>query len=165
MGCHHGNLGELVLVGVRVGGTVGEDHHTVVTPLLVLEAHDEGAGNHGDTGQGLHDLEGGTEHIAGGVLCASDLAVNVLVLDEQGGQVERILDFLEGLFHRHTFVLADFVQHVGVEILLGVVHRVDDVSLRDVFQTPFGSFGLDGGLVAQKRDVGVAVFDDDVGSL
>ena len=135
LGRDDGNLGQLVLVGVRVGGAVGENHHAVLSPLLVLENHDEGTGNDGHAGEGLHNLEGRTKDIAGRILGTGHFAVHLFVLDEQGGKVKRILHQLHGLVHLHALALADFAKHLGIELLLRVVLRVDNGGLSDVLQS------------------------------
>ena len=98
------------------------------------------------------------------MLSTSHFTIHIFVLDEQSSQIKRIFHFLEGFLHGHTFIFADFVQHVSIEIFFGVVHRVDDVRFCDVFETPFSSLGLNVGLVAQQCDSSVTVLNDDVRS-
>ena len=161
----NGNLGQLVLVGVRVGGAVGEDHHAVLSPLLVLEDHDEGTGDDGNAGEGLHNLEGGTEDVARRILSTSHFAIHFLILDKKGSQVQRILHQLHRFVHLHALALTDFAKHLGIELLFRVVLRVDDGGAADVLQSEFGGFAVNHFGVAQKDNLCDFLSDDAVGGL
>ena len=60
--------------------------------------------------------------------------------------------------------IADLTEHLGIELLLGVVQRVNDLGLANILQAPFSSLGLNVGLVAEQDESGISLLQDDVGS-
>ena len=87
---NNGYLTQFFSSGAGGGGTVGEDKHAVLTVGGVFENHDESTADDADAGQGLDNLESGTEHIAGGVAGTGNLTVGVAVLNEHASQVEGV---------------------------------------------------------------------------
>ena len=57
------------------------------------------------------------------------LTVGIAVLDDEATQVKRVKHLLLCLLNGHTLVLAQLKQQVCIEILLGVVLRVNDCGL------------------------------------
>ena len=61
---NNGYLTQFFSSGAGGGGTVGEDKHAVLAVGGVFENHDESTADDADAGQGLDNLESGTEQSA-----------------------------------------------------------------------------------------------------
>ena len=161
----HGNLCQLLGIGVGNHGAVGKHHHAIVAVGRALgQEHQEGATHGADAGSGLQYLEGGAQHVARGVHRTGNLAVGITGLDEQATQVQRVKHLLAGVLDSHTLGLAQFIEQLRILLDGFGIVGIDDRSLVDVVEPKFGGFGHDVGLVANEYHVSNAVGDDAVGS-
>ena len=131
---HHGDLGQLLGRRVGVHRTVGEHHHALFAEHRVGDQHDERTGNHADAGQRLDILESGTQHVAGRIVGPGHLAVGVAGLHHERTQIERVDDQFLGLFLREPLGRTQLEHQIDVLLLLGVVHRIDDLRTGDMFE-------------------------------
>ena len=151
--------------GVGDHGTVTEDHHAVVAPLVIGNFHDKAAGNYLDAGGRLDDLQRGAQHIAGGIDRAGHHAVRVAGLEHYSAEVQRVAGHqLGGLFGRHTLGLAQFVKQVGITGGLFAGLGVDDIHAGQIGAGFSGDF-LHFVDVAQQGHFGNALIGDFPGRL
>ena len=94
LGGLNGNLGQLLSgrddhVAVLIQGVLIADVDGAVAhgQLLFPADHDEAGGNQVGAGLGLHQLQGGTDGIGGGVGGAAQQAVDLALLDQHGAEV------------------------------------------------------------------------------
>ena len=87
-------------------------------------------------------VEGGAQHIAGGVEGTSHLTIGIAVLDDEATQVERILGSGASLLHGDAFVLAQFIEEFAIFLVHGFVVGVDEGGFAYVLETQFLGFFL-----------------------
>mgnify|MGYP007077728068 CR=1 FL=1 len=129
LGGHGGlqrDLRELFGVRVEVDGAVGEHGH------VVLEAHQEGAGDEPLPGLGLDDLQRRTHGVCGGVDRAGHQTIGVTEHDEHRAEIARVGQLLAGLLFGHALLGAQLAQlgDHGLEDVL-VVHGLGSVPCPD----------------------------------
>ena len=160
----HGNLGELLGGGVGHHGAVGEHQHAFASEGRTFrQQHHERAGYHADAGNGLDYLEGGAEHVAGGVHCTCHLAVGIAGFHHKAAQIEGIGSGEARFFHAYALALAQFVEKGSVAFHHGFVGGVDYGGLADVLELELAGHGADFGLVADEDNLCEAVGDYAVG--
>ena len=127
------------------------------------QEHDECTRNHLDARGSLEHLEGGAQHIAGGVEGTSHLTIGIAVLDDEATQVERILGSGESLLHGDAFVLAQLIEEFAIFLVHGFVVGVDEGGFAYVLEAQFLGFSLNFVGVAEQYDVGQSFFQKTVG--
>ena len=141
------DFGKLLGVRVEVDGAVGEHGH------MVLEAHEECAGDQLLAGLGLDDLQGRAHGVGGGVHGAGDQAVGVAEHHEHGAEVAGVGQLLAGLLLGHALLgtqLAQLGDH-GLQHVL-VVHSLEAGAIQ-VVQAQFLAASQNGVLVAHDDEV------------
>src|SRR5690606_6228872 len=128
-----GDVGELFDGGDGDDGAVAVDEHPVG------EGHEEHAGDDGDPGRGLDDLEGGPHGLRGGVRGARDHAVGESRVHHEGAEVAGVGDGVEGAVVGDAAVGAEFGVFVGEADAQEVVEGADDLRGLDVEAEAYGA--------------------------
>ena len=132
---------------------------------MVLEAHQEGAGDEPLPGLGLDDLQRRTHGVCGGVDRAGHQTIGVTEHDEHRAEIARVGQLLAGLLFGHALLGAQLAQlgDHGLEDVL-VVHGLE-ACLAQMGQTEFRAPGEDRALVAHDDEVRDLALQQVVGRL
>ena len=147
VGALGGDLHQLVGGGIDVDGAVA--HGDDLAAAGGVGAHQDHAG--GDdlvAGLGLHQLQGGTDGVGGGVGGAAQQAVGLAHLHQHGAEVVALLQGLAALLGGHL-ALAE-LHHRGHHLIhAGIGGGVDDLGAANVEAAVLGG-GLHGLLIAHE---------------
>ena len=145
--------------------TIREHHHPVLPEHRVFQHHNERSGHDADPRYGLNILKSGTQHVAGRIVRAGYLSVRIAGLHHHGAQIQRIGDLLFGLFAGQSFGCPKLQHQFHVLFLIGIVLRIDDLRLPDIFQIEFRSQMMDLIRIPDQDQIGKPFADNPVGSL
>jgi hypothetical protein len=159
LGGFDGDAGELFDVGVGDDAAVGEDEEAFVAVVAIGDLEDHAAGDAFDSGQGLDELEEGTQDAAGGGGGASDEAVGLAVLEHHGAEVIGVGDDLDGVGLGDAAVAVELFEAFDEEGKVFGFFGVDDV---DAAQGGVDFFGGFFDFVAFAEEDGDAEFAFDV---
>ena len=151
------DFGELLGIGVKVDGTVGEHGD------MVLETHQERSGYQRCSWLGLDDLQGRTHGIGRGVDGTGHEAVRHAHHHKHGAEIAVIGQLFARLLFGHAFLGAQLAQlrHHGFQhrfIILGLEFR-----LAKRFQSQFLTTGENGVFVSDDDQIDDVAFQQIIG--
>ena len=154
----HGDVRELLGVGLDLQAAVAEQEGAVLAVLAVGDHHDEEAADQLHARGGFEDLQAWAQDVAGGVAGARDHAVGAAGFHHEHAEEQHVAHLLGGLLEGHALVLAQLVEGVRELVVQVGVLRVDQ---RGAVELAPGF--LDGGHVAQDDQVRDALRKDGLG--
>ena len=120
LGSLHGDLNQLVLVGLDVDGAVAHSQHVVVAGGGRTN-QDEAGGDDLVAGLGLDQLQSGTDGVGGGVGSAAQQSVGLTHSHQHGAEVVALLQSSAALFLGHlALAQLDHLGNHSVHVLVGL---------------------------------------------